>query len=104
MASKNVRSIFEERLKSVLHLFDLYKFNYAEVGIFGSYARGDYNSLSDLDICFIAENRPDRYLTGQLRCDAEELGADIIFVSPDYFKKDDSLFACNLRKDYRRLL
>lgn len=56
-------------------------FDFVEIGIFGSYARNEYNALSDVDICVIVKEMPTRYIIGWLRDDAGELGADICFIT-----------------------
>lgn len=102
--TRNVEENFKQREKSVLKLISNYDIHFDGVGIFGSYARGNYKSTSDIDFCIITNNRPSREVSGSLREDAELLGADIIFVTPEYFEHDPSEFAKQLRRDYRRLL
>lgn len=102
--TRNVEEDFRSRKQAVLELIARYQIQFLEVGIFGSYARDDYKANSDIDFCIITEQRPDRIRSGSLREDAEAIGADIIFVSPDYFKNDTSNFAVQLRRDFRSLL
>lgn len=99
-----VASYFEQKLNTALALIKEYGIEFQEIGIFGSYARNDYKATSDIDICIITSNRPERHISGSMRDEAEELGVDIVFVSPQYFQYSDTLFAKNLRKDYRRIL
>lgn len=102
--TKNVEENFLSRKQAVLELIVSYQVQFQEVGIFGSYARDDYKAGSDIDFCIITEERPSRTISGSLREEAELIGADIIFVTPDYFKNDTSNFAVQLRRDFRRLL
>ncbi len=102
--SDAVVKVFEERMQKVLALIAEYNIEYEEIGVFGSYARGDYKITSDIDFCIITENRPGRRVSGSLREDAELERADIIYVTRDYFNSNPSVFAENLRKDYKRLL
>lgn len=95
---------FKQREQAVLQLIKEADFSFEEVGLFGSYARNEYKAGSDIDFCVITDNRPNRRITGSLREEAELLRADIIFVSPDYFKNSDTEFAKQLRRDYRRIL
>lgn len=104
MVTDNVKKDFEYRFTQVLWLITNYNISYEEIGIFGSYARGDYKGLSDIDFCIITANKPDRVTSGSLREDADMLKADIIYVTREYFDKDVSKFAINLRRDYRRIL
>ena len=102
--TRNVEEDFRSRKQAVLELIVRYQIQFLDVGIFGSYARDDYKADSDIDFCIITEQRPDRIRSGSLREDAEAIGADIIFVSPDYFKNDTSNFAVQLRRDFRSML
>lgn len=102
--SKQVAAAFQERQAAVLHLIETSGISFLEAGIFGSYARNDYKSTSDIDFCIITETKPDRRTSGSLREEADMLGADIIFVTPDYFQNNNTEFAFKLRRDYRRLL
>lgn len=101
--SKNVSEAFKIRLQKVLDLIEQYEIKYEEIGVFGSYARGDYKISSDIDFCIVTDIRPDRRTSGSLREDAELIGADIMYVTRDYLETDNSYFAENLRKDYRRV-
>lgn len=102
--SDNVEKDFNIRFNKVIALIKDYNIDYEEVGIFGSYARGDYNGFSDIDFCIVTSNRPDRRTSGSLREDADILRADIIYVTKEYFNNNSSKFAINLKKDYRRVL
>lgn len=102
-AREKLNRAFSDRLDKLKELILSYGFSYEEAGIFGSYARGEHKALSDIDICVIGE-RPNRFITASLREEAEELGADIIFVTRDYFDSGQDLLSRNLRRDYRRIL
>ena len=100
--TQNVAEEMTERLKNCLARIQ--KYNLDEIGIFGSYARGEYKSTSDIDICIIIKNRPSHRISGNLRDDLEELRADLVWVTPESFKNSDTVFMSNLRRDYRRIL
>ena len=51
--SETVKNDFKIRLDKVLDLINCYSINFIEVGLFGSYARENYKSTSDIDICII---------------------------------------------------
>lgn len=102
MCSETLKNHFKEREIKVLELIKEAGFFYEEIGVFGSYARGEYKSTSDIDFCIIVEQKPSRRISGPLREEAELLGADIVFVTREYFETDTSLFAQNLRRDYRK--
>ena len=61
---------FEIRKNKVLDLIESYAKEYAQdwkdIGIFASYARGEANGLSDIDICIIAE-KSYIYITKSIR-------------------------------------
>ena len=52
---------FDTRRDQALAIIQSYRIPFQEVGVFGSYARGDYTTKSDIDLCMIMETRPDRY-------------------------------------------
>ena len=91
---------FKEREEKVLMLIKESGIVYQAAGIFGSYARGEFKGGSDIDFCIVTNERPAREVSGSLREDADILGADIIFVTEEYFKEDTSEFAKNLRRDF----
>lgn len=101
---KQLERHFKDRKNKVIDLIKSYNLNFEEIGIFGSYARGEYKSNSDIDFCIITDNRPDRITSGSLREEAELLGADIIYVTRESFEHGDSNFSKQLRRDYRRVL
>ena len=101
--SEKVKENFKNRLNQVKILIKESGIEYIEVGVFGSYARNEYNATSDIDICIIAKQHPERIASGMLRLKADELKVDIIYSTPEYFYNNNSLFAKNLRRDYRRI-
>lgn len=101
--SESVKRSFENRIQKTLELIYQSGINFIEIGVFGSYARQDYKATSDIDFCVIVEKHPERSVSGNLRMDAKEIGADIVYATPAYFNNDTSHFAKNLRKDYRRI-
>jgi len=102
--TEKVKEAFAEREKQILELIRESGISYREIGVFGSYARGEYTATSDIDFCMIVDEHPDRRVSGLLRSEAEELGADIVYVRPEYFQNDESRFARELRRDYRCLI
>lgn len=108
--SDAVKKGFQKRLAQAKALIERSETAYLEAGIFGSYAREDYKSTSDIDVCIIVESghaEADRSISinrAVLRSDLEDLGIDCSFITKEYFEKDGSIFAENLRRDYRRVL
>ena len=102
--TQNVADEMNERLKKCVTKIQEYCLDYDEIGVFGSYARGEYKSTSDIDICIIIKNRPSPRISGNLRDDLEELKADLVWVTPDSFRDGDTAFMSNLRRDYRKIL
>lgn len=100
----NIQNAFDARLEQLKCLIEAFNFEFEEVGVFGSYARGDFTALSDIDICIICKERPDRYTTGAIRDAAEQLKADVVFVTRDYLMSGRDLLSTNIKRDYRRIL
>lgn len=99
-----VRSDFTKREKQVTRLIQNSGIRYTMVGLFGSYARNNYKTTSDLDFCIVCDERPSHTIAGILRDEAELLGADVTIVTTQYFNEDTSEFAKQLRRDFRRVL
>lgn len=99
--SEEVKEFFAERYTKCMSYIKQSGIKYEHVGIFGSYARGEYTARSDIDFCIIVNEMPERYLMGGLREDLDMLDADVVFVTQDYFDNDMSRFAVNLRRDFK---
>lgn len=95
---------FEIRKNKVLDLIESYAKEYAQdwkdIGIFASYARGEANGLSDIDICIIAE-KSSSYISGALQEDANVLKADIVFVTKEQFLHSSCTLCQDLRRDIK---
>lgn len=103
LLSENAKMLFAERQHQVLRLIENSGIDYEEIGIFGSYARGDCKTTSDIDFLVIVKEQPDRYLSGELREKAAELDADIVYMTRDYFNHNNRLFTSCVRRDYQCL-
>lgn len=103
LLSENAKALFAERQDKILHLIETSGIEYEEIGIFGSYARGDCKTTSDIDFLVIVKEHPDRYLSGELRDNAAEWNADIVYMTRDYFNHDNRLFTTRVRRDYKCL-
>lgn len=98
--SETVSNAFKERERRAVKLIKESGISFAKCGIFGSYARGDYTSLSDIDFCIISDVQPKRHLIGALREELDMIDVDITVVSSEYFYNDTSPFARQLRRDF----
>lgn len=98
-----VELAFNRRLCEMIEFIDSYHLDYEEIGVFGSYARGQYKANSDIDICIIGA-QPDRGTLADIRCGAEERKADVVFVTREYLENSDALMAKNIRRDFRRVV
>lgn len=98
-----VNIAFNRRLLELMDFIDSFGLAYEEIGVFGSYARGEYKANSDIDICIVGA-QPDRGVLADIRCGAEERKADVVFVSREYIENSDALMAKNIRRDFRRVL
>lgn len=75
--------------------------NYLEVGIFGSYARNDYNMRSDIDILVVI---PEYEITDEMSILRERLDiskVQVVYSTPDVFT-GTSLFDREIQRDYIR--
>lgn len=102
--TKKVEANFEERLNAGLEIIKNSSIQFEQVGIFGSYARGDHKGSSDIDLCFVTKNTPNQKEKAILKADLDDLNIDCTFVSEESFSNEQSKFFVNLRKDYRRVL
>ena len=102
--SPNVECAFKKRLDLVVQLIQKSTIEYHDIGVFGSYARGEYKATSDIDICVIADKKPDRYTSGELREEAELHNVDVVYVTQEYFQYSMEPFAIQIRKDYKSVL
>lgn len=101
--SEVVKQDFAKRKNACLSLFRAANIPDARIGIFGSFARGEYKATSDIDFCVITDNRPPRGVVGGLKEDFDMHGADIVFIDNDYFSNDQSDFARQLRRDFKEI-
>ena len=99
-----VKQNFKERYNKCIDAIKNSEISYDSVGIFGSYAREEYTAHSDIDFCIIVKKKPERWKMGALREDLDLLDADVVFVTPQYFKEDTSLFAKQLRRDFKEVI
>lgn len=93
---------FKERETKVIELIHSYGIQYKALGIFGSYARGDYTGASDIDF-FLVCDKPSTLVSGNLREEADMLKADIVFITEETLRNGESLLAQNIRKDMKLL-
>ena len=99
-----IKETFDKRCLRCLDIIRSYGFNYEEVGVFGSYARGDYKAHSDIDFCMIISEHPNRVDSGNMRQDLEDIGAELVYVTRDTFENSTRPIYRNMRRDYKRLL
>lgn len=108
--SDAVKESFRKRLAQAKTLIEQSETEYLEAGIFGSYARKDYKSTSDIDVCVLVLSKHTEVChnisinRAVLRSDLEDLGVDCSFITKEYFENDGSAFARDLRRDYRRIV
>ncbi|NLC44422.1 MAG: nucleotidyltransferase domain-containing protein [Clostridiales bacterium] len=77
-ADKTVNEVLNADLKGL-----------AEIGLFGSLVRNDFNCRSDSDIYLLFhDNIPDRQTKGYLRSVAEEKNCDLVFLTKSDFYGD----------------
>lgn len=102
--SESLRESFKSREQQMINKIIDMKIDYISIGLFGSYARNDFTARSDIDMCIIVKELPDRTIKGWLYEEADILGIDLIFVTNNYFNNDTSRFATNLRRDFKEVI
>ncbi|MBE0468090.1 MAG: nucleotidyltransferase domain-containing protein [Methyloprofundus sp.] len=68
----------------------------AEVYLFGSLARGDFNSFSDIDLCFSCNNRSDKDFFLKL---IKSIRSDKVFVEKGLLESSNQPLLKNIRRD-----
>lgn len=101
--SDTIKSNFEERLRKAECIIKDSGISFCSIGIFGSYARGDYKGHSDIDLCVICDELPDRWTAALLRSSLDTLGVDCTIMTRSRFKEEDTKFMRNLRRDYKEV-
>lgn len=67
--------------------------------LFGSYARGEEKSTSDLDILVLTEQEISREIRGGLSSEFEEENIDLVFYTMKQFELSDCLLVSQIRKE-----
>ena len=75
-----------------------YNLDWPDVCVFGSFARDEATGSSNLNIAIIAE-KPDPAISGSLRCYADCLNTDIVFITKESFLNGTSLLSRTMRRD-----
>lgn len=100
----NVVEQFNNRLQDAVTMIKESNIPYVKLGVFGSYARGEYSSRSDLDICMICDPLPARMQVSELLCNLIDIKVDLTVMSLDRFTNEDSRFMSALRRDFKEVL
>lgn len=101
--SEQLQNAFDERCNKAVMLLKENLSNYDRIGVFGSYARGDYKTTSDIDMCVIVSEIPDRYTKGLLYEELDLIGVDLCFILSSDFQQSETLFMQNLRRDFKEV-
>lgn len=98
-----IKPEMDKRFRECLDIILKSEVNFKELGVFGSYARGDYNSTSDIDFYMIVDSKPDRIKSCLLRELLDEKKAELLFITTDTFNKSETLLYENIRRDCRKV-
>ena len=101
--SEALKQSFKDKENKMVEIIKSTDFSFISIGVFGSYARGEYKLTSDIDVCIIVEHLPDRSIKGYLYEEADMLGIDLVFLTEDYFNNDTSKFIKNIRRDFKEV-
>lgn len=93
---------FDEKIKKKLQnfitiLIPLPTIN--RIVLFGSYARMEYHTGSDLDLLVLTDSEVPREKRGHLHSVFEEQGADLVFYTVSKFQESTCRFVKEIRKD-----
>lgn len=83
VAIEKVEKMFEDRLVEAAKLIKKSGIKYKAVGVFGSYARGDYKATSDIDFIIIPDGEPDRHTVALLKSDLDDIKCHLAMLSED---------------------
>ena len=103
MVSKEVSTAFEERLRKAIITIKSSNIDYINIGIFGSYSRGDYKATSDIDIVVIVNKLPDRNIRATLRDDLDEIGCDVTYMLKSTFENPWNEFSKVVVRDFKEI-
>ena len=101
--SDRLQAAFDERCNKAVMLLKENLSKYDRIGVFGSYARGDYKTTSDIDMCVIVSEIPDRYTKGLLYEELDLIGVDLCFILSSDFQQSETPFMQNLRRDFKEV-
>ena len=101
--SEELKQSFDKRYAQAIELVSASGIPFSKVGIFGSYARGDFKADSDIDFCIVCEELPSRRDAAYLRCLLDDIGVDCTIMTRSRFECEDSRFMRNLRKDLKEV-
>ena len=85
---------FQEEAQNMVSQI-IQKFHPQKIIAFGSFARGDFNEDSDLDLCIIRENLPTLPIERKFQIysllEHRKIPVDVVMYQPEEFKKRVSL-------------
>lgn len=99
-----VKEYLDNKLNDAIEIIKAHNLEYEKVGIFGSYARGDYNGSSDIDIVMIFKELPPRYKTADLRWDLEPIDVDYTVLLESTFNNPKTVFQKEVVRDFKEII
>lgn len=100
---ERIRKLFKERENKAIELIKKSGIKYDEIGIFGSYSRGDYKANSDIDILVITEELPEPTIRGLLYGNLDMIGVQLVYSKRSVFN-ESTVFSKEVQRDYKRIL
>lgn len=97
---------FEKDLNKAKRRLQDYTMPDIKYGIFGSYARGKFRATSDIDILAIWPSEPKTLNVEYaiLSSDLDSINCQLTSVSQRFFETDTTLFAREIRRDFKVIL
>lgn len=99
IAIERVDNMFKERFIKAATIIKSSSVVYSLVGVFGSFARGDYKAISDIDFVMVPKGNPSRMDMATLREDLRNIGCDITFLKEKELCCPTSVFVREVKRD-----
>ena len=98
-----VENRFIHKLIKAFNIIKESGINYERFGVFGSFARNNFNSNSDIDFVLITKEIPKRFDIALLRSKFDDLDCDIAILLESSFNNPKTAFEKNVVKDFKEI-
>lgn len=99
----SVKDKFVNMLTQAFEIVDKSNIDYVKFGVFGSFARNEFNANSDIDFVLVVTEIPQRLDVALLRSKFDDLGCDIALLLEESFNNPQTAFAKNVVRDFKEI-